>query len=266
MLVGNALRKVPPGALLVVIPDGDLAGVPYASLFDHRRGKYIVETYDVVVAKSFTAYVRGSKSYHGLIVRPLFVAVSAGTLKPALPNASAEVEAVARLYSTPVVLDGSDATRPRLIKALRVADLFHFAGHAEVNQYRPADSFLCLAATAGESDAEVLKISDIVAMKILPRIVILSACSTAQSVTLGQDGLTLAEAFLLAGTQVVVGTLHPVTDRIAKEFSKRFHESLAAGIRPAQATARAQRSLANDRDKELNSPSGWGAFQIMGTS
>ncbi|MEO0321401.1 MAG: CHAT domain-containing protein [Myxococcota bacterium] len=107
-------------------------------------------------------------------------------------------------------LVGPQATRRAVMDALGHAELLHFAGHSEAQGRSGWQRVLQLAGS------DRLFPSDVLTLSAAPRVAILSGCGTAR----GTPGATvaslgLAQAFLLAGAELVVATSRPVSDAAA---------------------------------------------------
>ncbi|MDB4927853.1 MAG: hypothetical protein JWM10_337, partial [Myxococcaceae bacterium] len=93
------------------------------------------------------------------------------------------------------------------------------------------------------------------------RLVVLSACETARGSTdAGQGVFGLRRAFLLAGTEALVTTQWNVDERAGAVFTIALYEGLRAGMRSADAVARAMR-LVRERDPD---PFAWAPFVLVG--
>jgi hypothetical protein len=114
-------------------------------------------------------------------------------------------------------LDGAGATRDALLAALPAADLFHYAGHAEMAGPSGTTSALVLA---GGARAQM---GDLLALPYLPRVVVLSACEAAAT----PSTLGLAQAILAAGARAVVAPTRLVADADAQAFVAAFYEGIA---------------------------------------
>ncbi|MFT5685920.1 MAG: tetratricopeptide (TPR) repeat protein [Myxococcota bacterium] len=138
-----------------------------------------------------------------------------------LPGARAEGAQVAEiLKSHPLpltVLSGTDVTRQTALAEMEGASLLHYAGHAEYSE-TPLDSAFLLSGDVR------LSVIDLLTVQQPPALVVLSACESARSPDSAVEGLGLAQAMLLAGSQAVVATTRPVSDILAAEFSTAFYQ------------------------------------------
>ena len=113
-----------------------------------------------------------------------------------------------------------------------------------------------------------------------PRLVILSACETAQiQATLGDEYMGLPASFLFAGAHNVLAALWRVDDASTRLLIEDFYQGLAEGATPTRALQQAQRQL-RDMPRETvqkrlqtqkampsvpyQSPYYWGGFILVG--
>lgn len=173
-----------------------------------------------------------------------------------LPAAQAEAEVVARRVRPSLearLLGGAQATRTAVLAALPDASLFHYAGHGEFTGDGGWDSALPLA------NGERLGVSEILTMPRVPPLVVLSGCETGRA---GQDtpleGMGLAHAFLVAGSQRVVAAIRPVRDQAARRLVEAFYREAGGGADAVTALQAAQNEL-----QAAAPDSDWAAFRVF---
>ena len=121
-------------------------------------------------------------------------------------------------------------------------ELFYYAGHAK------ADSTGSLRSALVFSEGE-LSVADILALRSAPARVVLSACEAAQAPDLREAvGISVAQAFVLAGSDEVLAPARPVTDRAAELISAQLREGLAARESLAVLHQRALRGVGDTLD------------------
>ena len=126
-----------------------------------------------------------------------------------LMHARAEARHWADRLPEAVHLRGSNVTLGAVAERFEAnVRLFHYAGHGEADE-----SLFSRLPLAGGN----LTTADILAMPTVPESVVLNGCVTA--VGPGLVPLGVAEAFVLAGSQRVLGAVRPVSDRDARELS-----------------------------------------------
>lgn len=178
---------------------------------------------------------------------------------PSLPAAPAEASAVRRaLESRPEgwtveAPAGRPAGLREVRRALSGAVLFHYAGHAELDEAsRGWDSHLALGGGR-------LTVDDVLASSRVPRWVVLSGCDTGSDArTAPLPSIGLAQAFLIAGAEAVVAAVGEVSDEDAAALAEAFYRSWDPTASAAAALRQAQLDL------ERRDPgSDWRKFRVL---
>ena len=161
---------------------------------------------------------------------------------------------------------GKDATSQRFLSLAQGFDVLHIATHG-VLRPDPADSHLRMA----DGPLTLAAISGASGLDQRPRLVVLSACSTALQAgkAPGDEIASLATAFAVAGVPSLLATLWDVDDEATAELIAAFYEALA---RPANggtldALRQAQLhvlALGRSGRAGWQSPSAWAAMQLVG--
>jgi CHAT domain-containing protein len=260
-----------PGAPLVIVADGELASVPFAALYDARRGRYLVEDRPLRFAASLREAWRAAAPGRRAAGDALFVADPAfdaarhlGLAR--LSDAAGEVREIAAGYPRARLLADAGATPGALRAALGGAGLVHYAGHAVFDDERPERSYLLLAAAPGEP-ASVLQAAEIAQMDLRHvSLVVLAACQTVRTGPGRAAGFSgLAGAFLAAGAGGAVGSLWDVDDRLTRALMIEFHQAWRASPDGPAALRQAQLRLLRSPDSALRSPAAWAGFRYAGS-
>ncbi len=268
-----------------VLPDGSIGALPWALLV---RDVAAAVT-DIGTLRSLTSVrtprpVFGSTSASpriALIGDPVFGAndprlgarvmradLPAMTALPRLRGSAAELDAIAALDSTAIVLraSGFSATRSTVLNQRSdTVDVLHLATHATLDADVPALAALVLSRfdARGHYLPGELRPRDILRMVQPPPLVVLSACDTATDPSKNAPGLmNLSRAFLGAGSHSVVASLWPVSDVGAVAFMTEFYRGLLRErLRPAAALASAQATLAGS--PRFSEPFFWSGFVLI---
>jgi CHAT domain-containing protein len=236
---------------VIVVPDGPLRLVPFASLRD-ANGRFLVERKAIVVSHSLASLTRALEHESARSERASVKALVVGDPKfdtersprlPDLPFAAREAANIAPMYKNATLLLGARATRADVLKMLPAVDVFHFAGHSVANDEFPDLSRLLL--TPSSIDSGDLLARDLQSARLKPgSIVVLSACQTASGLERRAAGVqSLARAFLAVGAEDVVAASWDVDDRDASQLMTTFHEHLSRGESPARSLRSAQLTL-----------------------
>lgn len=263
LLIAPIQDQLVRGRRLVFELDDVLSPIPMEALVDHD-GKYLIERSEVANTPSL---------YHILNARPamnlnvaahaLVVGVSGSGLPGVTPISDAEHEAemVAQSFRSPRLLEGVDATLPRIHREMSSASIFHFAGHAIA---LPEMSGLVLGDSVAESGRATLLNSENLQPEMVRRLqlAVLSACDTGTiqaSRNSGSEGIALA--FLRYGVPRVVASQWKVDSAGTTLLMQRFYQRLTNGNDSMQALHDAKLTLA--ADSRFSHPYYWAPFQMF---
>jgi CHAT domain-containing protein len=245
------------------VPHGPLHYLPFAALRDPESGRYLVESYELTLLPSASVllHLRGKESP---VEGRALVLGSPETADPdlsELDGARAEAEEVAALLGVEPLLGGA-ATEGRVRAAAGGVDFLHVAAHGIYQPRNPRFSRLALAADDGHDGNleahEVFSSLDLWGVNL----VVLSACQTAVGPDAGGDEIvSLARAFLHAGSPGVVSTLWPVDDGVSAELMTAFYQRLLAGERASAALRGAQLELLRSGRP---APYHWAGYTLTG--
>lgn len=272
LLIRPLGHTLAPGEPIAVVPDRQLAGVPFAALLDRRKGRFLVEEREIVIAPSATLFVTASERSRALGAVPPESVLTVGD--PAfdrrrhqrlarLPAADEEAAAIAALYPRAEHLRKAEATADAFLTAAGRHAVVHFAGHSLLNPAVPWRSFLLFAPEVEHDGA--LYAHEFLG-RLLPgtRVVVLSACRTLD-LGAGREALTgLAAAFLAAGPASIVASLWEVDDDATRELMTTFHAALIRGASPGAALRDAQLRLLASSNPHLRAPASWAGFAVVG--
>lgn len=271
LLVAPFASELASGGEIVVVPDRELARVPFAALWNRGTGRYVLEDYRIRTLPSAAFLLAASRTTSPelrssalVIGNPKLDAATEAQLPP-LPGASREAEQVARLYGRSQRLIGAEASRDRVLGLLPKYGVFHFAGHAVANGDQPDLSYLALGSQRSDEEG-TLRAGEIAKLRLSNlQIVVLSACSTLNPRRSRMGAIAgLAYSFLRAGAPATVSTLWDVDDAVTTELLVSFHSRFAGGTPAAEALRLAQQDALRSRRPELRSPKAWGAFVYTG--
>ena len=234
--------RLPADAPLVIVPTGELHGIPWSSLPS-------VAGRPTTIAPSAALWLEGGparprageqRQSNGIVANGVVakgvVALMAG---PHLPGADAEIRELATIYPGATVLAGDEATAAAVLTALERADLVHLAAHGAFRADSPLFSSVLLA------DGP-LTVYDIERLNRAPGVVVLSACDTAvAAVHDGDELLGTAAAMLSLGVRSVIAPLMPVPDEATTAVMVALHRRLQSGECPSEALVHA--SIGQDR-------------------
>lgn len=274
--IGSAIRF----AHLVVVPHGTLNVVPFEAL-RIAPGRTLIEATAVSYAPSASslAFLRQrdrntAGSVELLAVGNPIVSGKAQTTRQfdlaaihvlaPLPHTASEVRSVAGLFAPAArILEGPDATLPRLNRFLARARIVHFATHGLIDEARPDRSGLLLTASSPTDDG-LLQVRDVYRLRLNADLVTLSACDTARGQNITGEGMIgLTRAFFFAGAHSVVATLWDVDDATTADLMKRFYANIRGGDAVDVALKKAKIHILR-RGGRSSAPFFWAAFVASG--
>ncbi|HEY0022192.1 MAG TPA: CHAT domain-containing protein [Longimicrobium sp.] len=259
-------RLATDSTVLALLAEGELAGVPFAALYDSARGRYLVQDRPLRFGggtRDKSSRPRGRPFRALLVADPAFdrrVHLELGLL----PGAGEEVRWIRAFYPDAEVLARDKATHNALRGALGRAGILHFAGHAVFDDERPEQSYLVTAAQRGGPGKLTAAELETVDLRHV-RLVVLSACQTLRGHAGRSGGFAgFSSALLAAGAGGTVGSLWRVDDQLTRELMVAFHEEYARSDDAPGALRAAQLKLLSSTDPALRSPAAWAGFRYDG--
>ncbi|HET8774349.1 MAG TPA: CHAT domain-containing protein [Thermoanaerobaculia bacterium] len=233
--------------LLVFSPSANLRNVPFAALHDGKA--FLVQRHRVMATTAISSFelpYPSERTASALVVLP-----DAAPGVRDLRGARREVRAVDAVYGRRATLWTGDAATPEtFLGHVLEYDILHLSSHGYASDlpYQNGIDF----------GRRRIRAYDVLRLRLdRAPVVMLAACRT------GSDGgrptnVSLAQAFLRAGSSAVVGSLWNVEDEDTADLSIAFHRELARGATPQDALRTVQLQFIRD-GKPISS---WAAFQV----
>lgn len=260
---------------LVISPDSELYRLPFEALLAREPGgeeRYLVENHSISYTPSASVLAnlrRRSRSSGGALF--LGVAQPGGnellSRAATIPHAVSEVEGVGALFpeGERLLLLGADAEEAALKAAIRDFRMIHIAAHGLADERYPLRSALFLGTRDPEREDGVLRMAEVLDLKLSSDLVVLSACETGRGRLLRAEGaLGFSWAFLTAGASTAAVSLWNVNDRATSELMGSFYQGVVAGDDLADAMAEAKRAMLRSNRPALRHPYYWAPFVLMG--
>ena len=252
------------GDELIVVPDGALSKAPWAALSETLRIRTVPSLTSLkVITDSPSEY--HSKSGALLVGDPCLKKITDKRGNPIydpLKYARMEVEMIGEILKSQT-LTGEDATKEAVLQRIASVALVHIATHGrkETGEIVLAPDPRWESKTFTEEDY-ILKMSDIQAVKLRARLVVLSCCHSGQGPVSPEGVVGMARAFLFAGARSVLATLWAIDDEATMMFMKSFYQQLGSGESASVALQRAMKCLRDSHD--YSAPKYWAPFVLMG--
>ncbi|CAH3045348.1 unnamed protein product [Porites evermanni] len=258
------IKDLLDGDKLIVVPDGALSKFPWAALSETLRIRTVPSLTSLkVITDSPSEY--HSKSGALLVGDPCLKKITdkwGNPIYDPLNYARMEVEMIGEILKIQP-LTGEDATKEATLQRIASVSLVHIAAHGrkETGEIVLAPDPRWGSKTPTEEDY-ILKMSDIQAVKLRARLVVLSCCHSGQGPVSSEGVVGMARAFLFAGARSVLSTLWAIDDEATMMFMKSFYQQLASGESASVALQRAMKCLRDSHD--YSAPKYWAPFILMG--
>ena len=249
---------------LVFVPEGHFCLAPFPALSDSVRIRAIPSLTTLKLIASSPDDFQ-SKNEALLVGDPCLKEVTYGTgeaMYAQLPCAKKEVDMIGELLQT-VPLTGKDATKADVLKRMESVALIHIAAHGD-------DNFGEIALAPNperksqipEEEDYMLLLSDVHAVRLQARLVVLSCCHSGQGELKSEGIVGIARAFLCAGARSVLVSLWAIDDDATLMFMKSFYQHLAHRKSASTALHHAMRSLRET--KKYSAIEYWAPFVLIG--
>ena len=258
------IKDLLDGDELIVVPDGALSKAPWAALSETLRIRTVPSLTSLkVITDSPIEY--HSKSGALLVGDPCLKKITdkrGNLIYDPLKYARKEVEIIGKILESQP-LTGEDATKEAVLQRIKSVALVHIAAHGrkESGEIVLAPDPRWESKTPTEEDY-ILKMSDIQAVKLRARLVVLSCCHSGQGPVSSEGVVGMARAFLFAGARSVLSTLWAIDDEATKMFMESFYQELGRGESASVALQRAMKCLRDSHD--YSAPKYWAPFVLMG--
>ena len=257
---------------LIIVPEGPLCLIPYAACVDNAA-RYLSETTRIRILPSLTSLkliTDCPEDYHNktgaLLVGDPCVETVRRKRKLVtilrLPRADKEVEVIGKILDTKP-LTGRDATKDEVLKRMGSVALVHIAAHGDMEAGE-----IALApnpdrtSTIPKDKDYLLTMSDVQAVQLRARLVVLSCCHSAQGKVTAEGVVGIGRAFLGAGARSVLVALWAIDDESTMEFMKSFYKHLASRCCASLALHRAMKCLRES--KKFCAAKYWAPFVLIG--
>jgi len=248
-----------------IIPDQNITTIPFDLL--KIDGKYLIENHTTSIS---THYLQKTKINYDqrfkiFCVNPEYKFqsnipnedVDRSGFYP-LPFALSEIKSIRSLFSSSFEVENKSVPATVPLK-LKDANIFHFTGHAKVNQ---DSAYLVLN---GPDGITKWTNEQIYHNNFNLDLVTLSACETGLGEVQYGDGLnSVARSFLGTGADAVVYSLWTVNDMSTTNIMEYFYTELKNGSTKNEALRQAKLKYLNNASPENRHPYYWGGFVAAG--
>ena len=260
------------GNELIVVPDGPLCLAPFSAL---STSIHIRTVPSLTSLRLITDHPEGCKTVQeALLVGDPYLGEVEYPKYKQLPFAKEEVEMIGEILKIPP-LTGIEATKDEVLKRITSAALVHLAAHG-----RKETGEIALAPNPGwqkhydgssrsrtknkgpKEDDYMLKMSDVQAVKLQAKMVVLSCCHSGRGGIKSEGVVGIAWAFLAAGARSVLASLWAISDQATMEFMKSFYQHLRDGKAASVSLHQGMKCLRES--EEFCAVKYWAPFVLIG--
>ncbi len=157
------------------------------------------------------------------------------------------------------VLLGDAATEAAVRRSIVEARYVHLGSHGLLaGTYGLVEPAIVLS--AGDGEDGFLTVSEIASLRMSAELTVLSACSSGDGrVVAGEGAISLARAFLIAGSRDVLVSMWQINDAKTSDWMADFYERLHAGALPAVAL----RETNTYMRQTVSEPKFWAPFILV---
>lgn len=274
---------------VVIIPDGTLFNLSFASLPTSAVDSYLELSQNSLVQKHHLSYdfalslliiqQNQQTSYQGKYIA--FVPGFSSELKEKYMMAAAEPEdnIYMELLHQPFIIEtakyvrsnyggsvltGESSTRSGFLENAGGHTIMHIGTHAEINNISPAYSRLFFAKTSQEPENHLFAY-EIYNYHFPNHLTILTACDTGKPTYQPGEGMTsLAHAFHYAGSRSLLMSLWKIDEQSSSFITQKFFDHLANGDNKAQALSKAKTDYLETAKGRTLAPVYWAGIVITG--
>jgi CHAT domain-containing protein len=183
-----------------------------------------------------------------------------------IPGVIDEVNEIKNLIHSDIFV-GSKATEREFRSIVGNYDIIHLAMHAVIDNIYPLHSKLIFTLDSDTLEDGLLNTYEIFGLQLNARMVVLSACNTAEGdYAHGEGVMSLARGFVYAGSPSLVMTMWEVEDKSGSILMKSFYENLLEGQSKAEALRNAKISYLESARPENIHPFFWSSFVVLGNT
>jgi len=293
-LLKEPLSKAQGISQLIIIPDGELAHLPFETFLvekalsgqDYSNLHYLLKDYTISYNYSATLWKENleqkqPKNNGQMLAMAAHYSVQVNSSHSesrlpvydrlrqalnALPAARIEVEALEKAYAGFFGFDNLASEKTFKEKAAGYA-VIHLAMHGFLDKKNPILSSLAFTEDGDSLENNFLQAYEISKMELNSDLVVLSACETGYGkFEKGNGTASLARAFMYAGASALVVSLWQVNDASTSLIMQNFYSNLAKGLPKDKALQQAKLAYLEKINGFAAHPAFWSPFVLIGNS
>ena len=274
ILLRNVLNKLSKSnGDLIIIPDGDLNLIPFATLLsdkpsDFYSAPYLVRKFSISYdysAKSLVRNYRQTKNQRKYKVCGFAPKYDNNPDWGELLYNTKEVNALTSIFKQSSTFEKEAASRQAFEENCSECDILHISAHGFFDEDETMNNHLVFYKT-DSTTPEILTVSRIHLQNLESRLTVLSSCETAMGELKSNEGLvSVSNAFSYAGSKSVMASLWLLNDKQAFKMMEHFYLQIKEGATMSSALSEAQLQVI--KSSPINAhPYFWGNLMLSGNT
>lgn len=272
------MEKLLPGKKLIIIPDEEIAWLPFDAFLVSRPGpdqtdyeglQYLI--YNYTVSYGYSSSLIFSKEFHApegeevLSFTPDYSDNNrSGMAFNELNGAVIEIGSIYKWFRGKG-FTGNQATETNFRQALNSPAVFHLAMHSVSDTTDSRFSYIMFDTRNDTLEDGKLYNYEISLTRIQSPMVVLSACNSGTGTMYHGEGLmSLARGFILAGASSVIRTKWEVNDEVSAKIITQFYYNLSRGKHKNEAMRLAKLWYLKTSSPAYSGPYFWAAYEVLG--
>lgn len=252
---------------LIIVPDGKLNMLPFASLLSERTNDldevnyrdlaYLIKDYTVSYAFSASILTLNSTTDY-----------KSGNLLAFSSNELAgtqnELERIKSIWNEVSIFNAEKSTETSFKQNAKNYNIIHIASHATSGS-AISDPNISFAKADNSNEDGKLHAYEIYPMDLNNKLTVLSACETGVGVVYNGEGVfSIARGFAFAGSSSIVTSLWKVRDLQTIELMTSFYSDLGKGLSVSKAIRNSQLQYIDQATSVSAHPHFWSSFVTLG--
>lgn len=272
LLVAPFESMIKNGEGILIIPDGQLAQIPFESLLkteyngtlvNYQRLDYLLNHHRIGYSYAFNHAdnVRQSKNNLLLLAMGYGADENSVGMLPRLNGAEQELRFLAEKFKAGTFYTADQASEQRFKRDAGKFDLIHLAVHGRGNIGNTNNAALYFKSEPDSIEDNVLHAYELYGLNLRAKLAVLSACESGLGASYKGEGLmSMANAFVSSGSDNVLMSLWNLNDQTSYAIVSSFYESILDEAEVDEALANAKLEFIMQGDELTADPRNWAAL------
>jgi len=261
LLLKDFLHKIPENSHLIIVPDGDLNGLPFEVL-KNRNSEYLIENQNIsyLFSARFLLKTKNKSSSPNLLAMAPFTDKKSRDSLYFLPESETEIKA----FSAGKRFLGADASLSNFLKYSGNSEILHLATHAIADNEEAENSYLLFTNTQNP-DSKIFMRELRPGMFQNTDLIFLSACSSLGTQYVSGEGLRgLSSGFFITGVNNIISTFWNAEDFTTSYLSRGFYKYFLRGFEADESLREAKIDFLKDpKNLQFAAPYYWSHLMLI---